>query len=333
MKNQKQPVDTRRQLLTDWIRSHGFDADSLRPASADASFRRYFRAEKKARSFIIMDAPPAQNDNQAFIDIGNRLLSAGLNVPEIVESDLARGFVLTSDLGTTHYLDKLNTDNADSLYADAIDALIIMQDDVDTAGLPVCDETFLRTEMNLMPVWFLKRHLGVTLSTGQQKVLEDTFSLCLDTALVQPRLFMHRDYHSRNLMITGQHNPGIIDFQGALLGPVTYDLASLLKDCYIRWPQDRVENLLALYHTGLRKKNLVTIGLAEFTRWFDLMGLQRHIKVLGIFCRLHYRDGKNGYMNDMPMVYSYIRSVCGKYPELEDFAQLLTDTGAEAELG
>jgi N-acetylmuramate 1-kinase len=248
--------------------------------------------------------------------------------------DLEQGFLLIEDLGSQLYLPALNDDTVDALYGDAMDALLRMQRDADTTGLPPYDHAFLQRELEIMPEWFLRRHLGYTPECEEWDVLESAFTVLLHNALEQPRSFVHRDYHSRNLLVTARNNPGIIDFQGALHGPITYDLASLLRDCYIVWDRARVVGWVESYRQRLQAAQLidVNVGPQRFRRWFDLIGLQRHIKVLGIFCRLGYRDGKLGYLDDLPRVYDYVIDVAGAYPELADFVALLRRCVGERDL-
>jgi len=292
-------------------------------ASADASFRSYWRVESDSSSWIVMDAPPAQEDVRPWLDIGARLRGADLHAPEVVATDLEQGFVLMEDLGTRTYLPELNDASVDSLYADAFAALQTMQRDVDAGDLPVFDSTRTIPEMELLGTWFLERHLGLAPSCTPCDVIENAFRLLANAADEQPRRFMHRDYHSRNLLIAGSNNPGIIDFQGAMLGPITYDLASLLRDCYITWPIERVEAWVEAYRQRLIDAQMVDVDARQFRRWFDLIGMQRHIKVLGIFCRLWYRDGKADYLADLPRVLDYVLGVAHRYPELVDFGALL----------
>jgi len=292
-------------------------------ASADASFRSYWRATDGSRTWIIMDAPPALEDVRPWLETGSRLHAAGLHAPEVIAADIEQGFVLMEDLGTRTYLPELNDGSAAALYADALDALLRMQTQVGAAGLPVFDVTRTIPEMELLGAWFLERHLGSTLGCGDWDVVEAAFRLIANSADEQPRTFMHRDYHSRNLLITGSNNPGIIDFQGAMLGPVAYDLASLLRDCYIAWPIERVDAWVEAYRVRLAAAGITDVDGAHFRRWFDLIGLQRHIKVLGIFCRLYYRDGKAGYLADLPRVLDYVVTVSRLYPALVDFAALI----------
>jgi len=320
------PTPDRAAARLAWTR-HALDDASLTlaSASADASFRSYWRTWHAGRSWVVMDSPPAQEDPRPWLEIGARLSAAGLHVPAVRAQDLEQGFLLIEDLGSRLYLPALNDHTVDALYGDAMDALLRMQRDVDTTGMQPYDHAFLQRELEIMPEWFLRRHLGCTPACEEWDVLESAFTVLLKNALEQPRCFVHRDYHSRNLLITASNNPGIIDFQGALLGPITYDLASLLRDCYIVWERARVEAWAEGYRRRLQATRLIAadVDRERFLRWFDLIGLQRHIKVLGIFCRLHYRDGKRGYLDDLPRVYDYVVDVAGRYPELADFVALL----------
>lgn len=317
--------DARLLALRQWLDATGYAGGEITVASADASFRRYFRLELNGRSLIVMDSPPTLNDNAPFLKVVGLFADSGLSVPRVLQADTEQGFLLLSDLGDIQYLSVLNRQSADSLYADALDALVTMQTRVPAVSLPTYDEAALRAEMQLLPDWYITRHKGQTPSTAQREVLESVFSLCVDNALAQPTAFVHRDYHSRNLMRLREGNPGILDFQDALNGPITYDVVSLLKDCYIRWPREQVLDWLEAYRRKLSQVELCNADPEQFLRWFDLMGLQRHIKVLGIFCRLNYRDGKHGYMNDLPMVYGYIREICQLYPECGAFLQMLDE--------
>ncbi len=335
-----------------WARQAlGDELLTLSPASTDASFRSYWRTQHAGQSWIVMDSPPALDDPRPWLAIGARLAAAGLHVPAVRAHDLEQGFLLIEDLGSRLYLSELRDDTADALYAPALDALLRMQCMVDVRDLPVYDRAFLSRELELMPEWFLARHLGCTTTCEQREVLEAAFTTVLRAALEQPRCFVHRDYHSRNLLVLESSptalahcapgtqppllaSPGIIDFQGAVHGPITYDLASLLRDCYIRWDQDRV----AAWVESHRQRLLATRwhsdipDQARFLRWFDLTGMQRHIKVLGIFCRLHYRDHKPGYLGDLSRVYAYVIQVAERYPELHAFGALLRRHVGERDL-
>ncbi|MEO7052540.1 MAG: phosphotransferase [Rhodanobacter sp.] len=307
---------------------------SLAPASVDASFRSYWRTQHDGQSWILMDSPPALEDPAPWLEMSARLAAAGLHVPAVHAQDRQQGFLLIEDLGDRLYLPSLNDGNVDALYGDAMEALLRMQRDVDVAGMQPYDRAFLQRELGIMPEWFLARHLGCTPDCGEWDVLEAAFTVLLASALEQPRCFVHRDFHSRNLLVVDHNTPGIIDFQGALLGPVTYDLASLLRDCYIVWGREQVQAWTEDHRLRLQAAQLIgpDVDRERFRRWFDLIGLQRHIKVLGIFCRLRYRDGKHGYLADLPRVYKYVIEVAGRYPELLDFTLLLERRVGELDL-
>lgn len=303
----------------------GPSAGAALPASADASFRRYFRVRRGDESFIVMDAPPTHEDVRPWLDVARRLHAAGIHAPEVLAADPARGFVVMRDLGSRSYLDALDADTVDALYGDALAALATMQLKVDAHGLPCYDAGRLRAEMALLPTWFLERHLGLSLDDGLQALLAATFDALERAAAAQPVAFVHRDYHSRNLMVVPGANPGIIDFQDAVVGPVTYDLVSLLRDCYIAWPDERVRGWAEDHRRRLRAEGLVDADRDAWQAWFDLMGLQRHVKVLGIFCRLWYRDGKPGYLGDLPRVLRYTLDVAARHPETRAFGAWLAD--------
>lgn len=310
-------------------------------ASEDASFRSYWRISRISTgpanlpTCIVMDAPPEKEDLSPWLDIGTRLRRAGLHTPEILAVDRRQGFVMMEDLGTRTYLPELDHERVGVLYADAIDALLRMQTRVDVTGLPEYDHQRLLEEMALCPHWLLERHLGVIPDGAGRDVIDRAFAFLALAAAEQPRAFVHRDYHSRNLLVidrTAQStdtdflaSPGIVDFQDAVVGPITYDLVSLLRDCYVEWDAQRVDGWLEAYWMRLQATHLLgrDVGLAAMTRWFDLMGLQRHIKVLGIFCRLWYRDGKARYLADLPLVWRYTLRIARRYPELDAFADLL----------
>lgn len=327
----------RLELLTQWLKKITDEEEiNIAPASADASFRRYFRINSPASmthdygdSLIVMDAPPDKEDSGPFITISRLLTDVGVNVPKVIEVDLKQGFLLLTDLGSQPYLDALNDQTVSALYADALDALLKMQCDVSVEGdsLPAYDHVLLKREMELFREWYLRRHLNLSLTVQQQEQLDSVFQLLAESALAQPRVFVHRDYHSRNLMVTQENNPGILDFQDAVIGPITYDLASLLRDCYIEWPRAQVEQwALAYLHRA------ADAGVFELTgdhtddvllRWFDWMGVQRHLKASGIFARLCLRDGKDGYLGDIPRTLSYVSDVCARYEELASLHVLL----------
>ncbi len=297
----------------------------LKPASGDASFRRYFRIElADGTTRIVMDAPPPMEDCRPFVRICRAFEEVGLHVPHIFAQDLDQGFLLLSDLGSQLYLDALSPKTVDRLYGDALGALVVIQACGPLEGLPPYDRSLLLQEMELFREWLARRHLGLGLSGEEERMLDGVFDLLAANALEQPRVCVHRDYHSRNLMVTTPCNPGILDFQDAVVGPVTYDLVSLLKDCYIRWPREQVHQW-AMNYFLLAQQSGVLQGEHEkdFLRWFDLMGVQRHLKAAGIFARLNRRDGKPGYLKDIPRTLGYIVELAPHYPELEELGAFI----------
>ncbi len=322
--------DSRLALLTRWLSDDlGFAGSAITPASADASFRRYFRVTRGADTYIVMDAPPGKEDLAPFLQVARILAEVGLNVPTVLARDTARGFLLLSDLGNRTYLEELRGGAEQQLYADALGALRKLQTaDADLANeLPRYGRELLMREMQLMPEWFFKRHLGLALDLPQQAMLDALLETLIEAALEQPGSIVHRDYHSRNLLVTPDHNPGVLDFQDAVWGPVTYDLVSLLKDCYIAWPPARVRGWVLSYRRDLEQAGFALTGdEADFLRWFDLVGLQRHIKVLGIFSRLFYRDGKPQYLQDLPRVLRYVKDTAAQYAETAEFGEFIRDS-------
>ena len=285
------------------------------PASADASFRRYFRIRDGARSWIVMDAPPAQEDCRPFLHVAALLRQAGVHVPEVLGQDLEAGYLLLSDLGLQTMLQAITPDNADALFRDAIDALIVWQQASRPAVLPPYDEALLRRELNLFPDWYLGRHLGLSLDPAGRGALEGQFRLLIDAALAQPQVYVHRDYMPRNLMLS-RPNPGVLDFQDAVYGPLAYDPISLFKDAFMSWPAERVEWGLRTYHQRAAAAGLTVPDWPQFRRDCDWIGLQRHLKILGIFARLTHRDGKPRYVADTPRFVRYVMEVLPAYPEL-----------------
>jgi aminoglycoside/choline kinase family phosphotransferase len=316
------PTDARLALIHDWVSTGlALRSRAIEPASSDASFRRYFRVfTTDGRTFVVMDAPPGKEDVRPYVKVTRLLEATGVHVPHIHEMDVERGLLLLEDLGSTQYLTRLNAgDDPDAMYGDALKALAAIQVNgrEGTAELAPYDRAALMREMALLPEWFIAKHLALDLSAEEKAAIEHAFEFLTVEALAQPVVFVHRDYHSRNLMVTGENNPGVIDFQDALAGPVGYDLVSLLKDCYISWPRDRVERWVSAYREQLVKRGGPGgSSEREFLRWFDLIGVQRHLKVLGIFARLWYRDGKAGYLADLPLTLDYVRTTCALYPEL-----------------
>jgi aminoglycoside/choline kinase family phosphotransferase len=297
----------------------------LVPASADASFRRYFRVWAAGVSLIVMDAPPAHEDCRPFVRIARLMAEAGLNVPRVIAEDLERGFLLLTDLGTSGYLQALNCDTADDLFRDAIDALLRWQLASKPGVLPPYDEALLTRELRLFPEWYVGRHRALTPDAAQSQVLDSAFALILKNNVAQPAVFVHRDYMPRNLMVC-EPNPGVLDFQDAVYGPVTYDVASLFKDAFVSWDEERVLDWTARYWEKAKRAGLpVAADFGEFYRDFEWMGLQRHLKVLGIFARLKYRDGKSAYLEDAPRFIGYVRAVAARYGALKPLLKLLDE--------
>lgn len=335
--------DPRLTLIRTWLtRDLGWRVGSIKVASADASFRRYFRISRgdvdpagwapRADTLIVMDAPPGKEDIAPYLKVSTLLEQAGAHVPHVHAADPRRGFIVMEDLGDTQYLSVLKAGRGvDKLYGDALATLANIQVRGARAAqqlLPY-DRAPLERELNLMPEWFLGKHLGLELTPEERALITVTNEILINEALIQPQVFVHRDFHSRNLMLLpassrGIGGPGVIDFQDALRGPIGYDLVSLLKDCYIGWSRERVERWVKGYRRVLGQLG-ANVGDSEyqFLRWFDLIGVQRHIKVLGIFCRLWYRDGKPGYLGDLPLVFEYVRDACRRYPELVEFERWL----------
>ncbi len=317
----------RLQLIQDWLGGlYPGRSFSLAPASADASFRRYFRVSfSDGETHIVMDAPPQHEDCRPFLHIAALFGAAAVHVPDLLAQDLEQGFLLLSDLGSTTYLAALNDHSAGPLYHAATDALVKIQSASRAGVLPDYDRALLKRELDLFPEWYLGRHLGIQLNAQQRTDLESVFERILTVNLAEAKVFVHRDYHSRNLMVT-EPNPGILDFQDAVYGPISYDLASLFKDAYIAWEEAQVLDWLVRYWTAARAAGLpIARDFAEFHRDYEWMGVQRHIKVLGIFARLMHRDGKDGYLKDMPLVFKYLRAACERYRELGPLLRLLDE--------
>jgi aminoglycoside/choline kinase family phosphotransferase len=320
--------DLRLESLKQWIkRQPGLNNIEIAPASADASFRRYFRITYPGGTLIAMDAPPEQENVSPFIDITHRLEKANLHAPHIHASDLEQGFLLLDDLGSQDFLRGLSRDSVDKLYGDALAALVKIQS-ADTKDLTLYNNKLLAVELSLFQDWYLGVHLGIELSQDQRERLDKVFSALIDNALEQPQVFVHRDYHSRNLMITAENNPGIIDYQDAVFGPITYDLVSLLRDCYISWPTEQVKAWALHYRDqAVANELMAPTQDQQFLRWFDLMGIQRHLKAVGIFSRLNHRDGKPGYLDDIPRTLNYVLKIAPGYEETERLVGLLNDFG------
>jgi N-acetylmuramate 1-kinase len=326
-------TDLRLNLLLEWLSTvQGIQPLRIAPASADASFRRYFRLWlDEQRTWVAMDAPPDKEDLAGYLRVSTLLVQCGVHVPHVEAFDLQRGFALLEDLGSTQMLGRLaRGGDPDPLYRDALRALADLQlrGMHSALSLAYYDEVVLRREMDLMPEWFCHRHLGIDINAGDQRAINSAFAFLIDAALSQPQVFVHRDYHSRNLMIVDERSPGIIDFQDALRGPVGYDLVSILKDCYVSWPRAQIESWAAVYRNHLLADKAIGVALAgdslaQMLRWMDLIGLQRHIKVLGIFARLNWRDGKSAYLADLPRTLEYVRETAARFPELRDFSHFV----------
>lgn len=320
-------MDHRLQQLTSWIESLRIFPDfEIKIASGDASFRRYFRISHMDNSLIAMDAPPKKEAIHPFIMIARAFKKIGINVPEIMHQNSELGFLLITDFGNRQYLPELTSDTVDRLYGDALSALMILQacGPVDNR-IPVYNNQLLFNEMELFREWYLQKHLGIKLNVEQNNMLDDIFELLVQEALSQPSVCVHRDYHSRNLMLTEQHNPGVLDFQDAVIGPVTYDVVSLLKDCYIAWSEDQIEDWLKGYYQLSVQSGVIQSGIEfrQYRRWFDWMGIQRHLKASGIFARLNHRDHKPNYLDDIPRTLNYIVQASLNYPELKLFGQFI----------
>ena len=332
--------DARLRQLRAWVASVLGDMPfALAPASADASFRRYFRVTPDAPShgeatLIAMDAPPPMEDCRPFVHIAALLRDAGVNAPRVLAGDIEHGMLLLTDLGTRTYLDALDESTARPLYLDALDALVRWQAASRPGELPAYDEALLRRELDLFPEWYVARHLGRTLDDRQRATLEQAFRRVLDNNLAQPQVYVHRDYHSRNLMVC-EDNPGVLDFQDAVVGPITYDLVSLLRDAYIVWDEElQIDLAVRWWERARRAKLPVDPDFSNVWRDFEWMGVQRQLKVLGIFARLNHRDGKAQYLADMPRVMAYLRGACARYGALAPLARLLDDLeGAAPQVG
>ena len=326
--------DVRLKLLENWLAQQlpGLFAEqgwgcvpaaTLTSASSDASFRRYYRWQGAGRSLIVMDAPPPQEDCRPFVNVAQLLAEARLNVPQILAADLERGFLLLNDLGRQTYLDVINEGNADALFVDAMQALLAFQQLPMDTPLPSYDDALLRRELQLFPEWYVQRHLGVEFSSAQQSAWQRVSQLLIDSALAQPKVLVHRDYMPRNLMLS-EPNPGVLDFQDAVYGPVTYDITCLFKDAFLSWPEAQVRHWLKQYWLQARAVGVpVQSVLDDFLRASDLMGVQRHLKVIGIFARICHRDGKPKYLGDVPRFFAYIEAVMARRPELAELGELL----------
>jgi aminoglycoside/choline kinase family phosphotransferase len=313
---------TREQELTTWLSNKGYDGSSLSILSADASFRQYYRVNKNNNSYAVMDCPPEDESLDTFLKITDKLQQAKLNVPEIFNCDSTKGFLVITDFGDDLYSKKLNDETVYCLYTDALEAIVKMQTKVDCTGLKDFD-SFYEDENNLFLDWFLNKHLNIELDSATSEQINTEFNKMNNILKSIPKTFVHRDYHSRNLLVTDLNNPGIIDYQDAVMGPVTYDLVSLLKDCYVTWNDGLVEDMLESFFTRMKSDTINNIS--DFRYWFEITGLQRHIKAIGIFSRLNYRDGKSSYLQDIPRTYAYMDKVLNKYKELSTLNEVFSN--------
>jgi len=303
-----------------WLESIGWNDWELEVASADASFRSYYRLRKEDETYVLMDSSLLLESLPPFVNMNERLSETNVRVPRIIVKNMQLGYLILEDFGSTHYLDILDKENYQELYTKAIDEIIKMQQS-NTRDLPAYDKEFLHFEMELMQEWYLDKYLQISINQQENKIIKDTLEHIANVVLEQPQgVFVHRDFHSRNIMLTPKADIGIIDFQDARVGAITYDLVSLLKDCYVEWSKDEVNKLVLYYRDSVG----LDVDDATFIRWFDFMGLQRHIKVLGIFSRLHLRDGKNGYLKDIPLTLKYVLETGSKYPETKELVALLS---------
>ena len=311
--------DKRATAILNWLENEiSLTINSFQLASSDASFRRYFRATHPQGSYIIMDAPPDKENTEPFIKIAALLKRSDVNVPTIYYKNLQQGFLVLDDFGSKCLLDVLTVNNADLFYENALNELFKLQVNtcIKNANLPNYDKALFTEELSLFYDWFTQRLIGKTIP---QNIQQNLNKVLIDSALEQPQVCVHRDYHSRNLMVFNTKSIGVIDFQDAVIGAITYDLVSLLRDCYISWPQSRLKNWLFNYYQRLFDNKILNVSFAIFQRWFDLMGLQRQMKAIGIFSRLHLRDNKSSYLADIPRTMAYIEQICQNYPELDEF--------------
>ncbi len=327
--------DPRFLALNSWIaRTLGDDAQ-VALISGDASFRRYFRVQLPKQSFIAMDSPPDLVPVAPFIALANAYQARGIKAPEVKAAELSQGFLLLSDLGDTQLLDALNSDNVSHYYGRALALLdqVLTITEADGESLPDYDDEFVLRELNIFLEWLVQHHLKLNIDDQTREMVDECFGLLIDNVALQPKVGMHRDYHSRNLMLCDDEL-AVIDFQDAVIGPITYDAVSLLRDCYVRWSDEVITPLIAQHYQQMRTLGLIdeTVSLSQYRRWFDLMGMQRHLKAAGIFCRLNYRDAKPGYMKDIPLTLSYVRDIGAQYPEFTPFITWL-DTQVIPKMG
>ena len=312
----------REQKLIAWLSENGYEKASIADLSGDASFRKYYRVKKKNLSYVVMDCPPDKENLKSFISVSEKLHNAKVNAPKLFDCDQENGFLVLSDLGDDLYSRKLDSETVYCLYTDALEAIVKMQVSVDCSDLESFDELY-QEENNLFIDWFLGSHLEINKDDGHLDPINTEFGK-LNVLLKEiPQTFVHRDFHSRNLLVTSTNNPGVIDYQDAVIGPITYDLVSLLKDCYVTWDDGLIEDMLESFFTRIKSNNINNIS--DFRYWFDMTGLQRHIKAIGIFSRLNYRDNKDNYLKDIPRTYSYIEKTLKKYKDLTNLNEIFSD--------
>ncbi len=312
----------REQKLIAWLSENGYEKASITDLSGDASFRKYYRVKKKNLSYVVMDCPPDKENLKSFISVSEKLHNAKVNAPKLFDCDQENGFLVLSDLGDDLYSRKLDSETVYCLYTDALEAIVKMQISVDCSDLESFDELY-QEENNLFIDWFLVSHLEINKDDGHLDLINTEFDR-LNVLLKEiPQTFVHRDFHSRNLLVTDTNNPGVIDYQDAVIGPITYDLVSLLKDCYVTWDDGLIEDMLESFFTRIKSNNISNIS--DFRYWFDMTGLQRHIKAIGIFSRLNYRDNKDNYLKDIPRTYSYIEKTLKKYKDLTNLNEIFSD--------
>ena len=312
----------RYENLESWLSQNNYDVSSLRVLSGDASFRKYYRVDKDAISYVVMDCPPDKENLDAFIKISDKLQKAKINVPKLFECNEDDGFLVISDLGDNLYSKKLDKETVYCLYTDALETIVKMQINTDLSGLNNFDNLY-DEENKLFTDWFLQHHQKTDLDDRLRSDLSNEFDKINSIIRDIPKTFVHRDFHSRNLLVTDINNPGVIDYQDAVLGPVTYDLVSLLKDCYITWDDGLIEDMLESFFTRIKSNSINSIS--DFRYWFDITGLQRHIKAIGIFSRLNYRDKKSGYLKDIPRTYAYVDKVLNKYKDLSNLNEIFNN--------
>ena len=312
----------RQQKLRAWLSESGYEKASITDLSGDASFRKYYRVKKNNLSYVVMDCPPDKENLNSFISVTGKLRYAKVNVPELFDCDQENGFLVLSDLGDELYSRKLDSETVYCLYTDALEAIVKIQTNADYSDLESFDE-FYQEENNLFIDWFLGDHLEINKDDRYLDSINTEFNKLNELLKEIPKTFVHRDFHSRNLLVTDSNNPGVIDYQDAVIGPITYDLVSLLKDCYVRWDDGLVEDMLESFFTRIKCNDINNIS--DFRYWFDMTGLQRHIKAIGIFSRLNYRDNKDNYLQDIPRTYSYIKKTLKKYKDLTNLDEIFSD--------